>query len=110
MSVLASRIKLARELNSMTQETLGDAVGVTGLTVYRWETDKAYPRIQQLEKASEVLNKPLYWFFLPNDIEHTIIDESDLIALCDLYKSLNVTGRAKLLNTAIDLNDLARYH
>lgn len=109
MSVLGNRLKEARESVNITQEALGELLGVTGLTVSRWETDKAYPRIQQLEKASVVLSRPVYWFFLPYELDKAIINESDLITLCDLYRSLNPTGRAKLLSTAADLTELTKY-
>lgn len=109
MSILGNRIKEARESSNLTQDDLGKSLGVTGLTVSRWETDKAYPRIQQLEKASVVLSRPVYWFFLPYELDKAIVNESDLITLCDLYRSLNPTGRAKLLSTAADLNELTKY-
>ena len=109
MSILGNRIKEARESLHFTQDDLGKSLGVTGLTVSRWETDKAYPRIQQLENASRILSRPIYWFFLPYELDKAIVDEDDLITLCDLYRSLNATGKAKLLSTAADLSDLTRY-
>ena len=69
MVILAQRIKEAREAAGLTQEELGESVGVTMQTVYRWEAGTVFPRIQQVEKMAELFNRPCYWFFYPYEAQ-----------------------------------------
>ncbi|HBM96079.1 TPA: hypothetical protein DD394_00725 [bacterium UBP9_UBA11836] len=107
---IGERIREARELNQMTQGDLGIALETTGSTVHRWEKDKMRPRLQQIEKMAQILNKPVYWFFLPNDVEISVTKDEALTELCRVYSCLNQRGKAKLLSYACDLSDLARYN
>lgn len=69
---IGARIALARnEAGGMTQEELGDLVGVTTRSVQNWEGGVSIP-YKWLTKISEVLNKPVGWFLHgsePNDSE-----------------------------------------
>lgn len=53
---LGNRIKAARNRLGMTQEQLGDALGVTKQAVYRWEQDLDYPagRVPKLRRTLRV--------------------------------------------------------
>ena len=53
---LSTRIKAARKEKRLTQPDLADELGVSYMTVRRWETGKASPRIKEIEKTAEVLN------------------------------------------------------
>lgn len=47
-------LKELRKQNNMTQEQLGERVGVTNKTVSRWETGKYMPPIECLKLLSEI--------------------------------------------------------
>ena len=49
------RIKAAREAANMTQEQLGKKIGVTGVTIMRYEKNQREPRLEQLQKIAEIL-------------------------------------------------------
>lgn len=52
---IGKNIKRLRELNDLTQEELGKAVGVSSMAVSQWENDRAVPRMGSIEKLSKVL-------------------------------------------------------
>ncbi|MCQ2442579.1 MAG: helix-turn-helix transcriptional regulator [Oscillospiraceae bacterium] len=56
MNTLGERIKETRESIPMTQEELGKAIGVTGVTIMRYEKGQREPSLDQLQKLAEVLN------------------------------------------------------
>lgn len=45
-----------RKENNLTQQELGDLIGVSYKTISKWETGKGFPDISLLEKISDVLN------------------------------------------------------
>lgn len=51
-----SRIKQSREKANMTQEELGRKIGVTGVTIMRYEKNQREPRLDILERIATVLN------------------------------------------------------
>lgn len=50
------RIKEARENLALTQEELGQKIGVTGVTVMRYEKGQREPRLEQLQAIADALN------------------------------------------------------
>ncbi len=47
-------LKELRKQNNMTQEQLGERVGVTNKTISRWETGKYMPPIECLKLLSDI--------------------------------------------------------
>jgi transcriptional regulator with XRE-family HTH domain len=111
MGVLEERIKTARDLCGLTQKELCQTLDITEMTIYRWENGKSIPRLDKLEKLAELAQKPLYWFFLPN--ECTVIDAEAVSSLTyeilRVCQSLNLNGQARLLSLANDLKELDKY-
>lgn len=58
MSV-GTQIMYNRKLKKLTQEKLGDLLGISYMTVRRWETGKSNPDIAELQKISNVLDVPI---------------------------------------------------
>lgn len=69
MKMIGDRIKTAREALGMSQEELGQAVGVTRVTVSRWETNAIRPR-GKLPKLAKALKKPVEWF-QPQEVQQS---------------------------------------
>lgn len=55
MGDYGSRIKAAREAAGLTQEQLGEKLGVTGVTIMRYEKNQREPRQKQLERIAAAL-------------------------------------------------------
>lgn len=63
----AARIKKAREIRGLTQETLAGRVGTRRTYVIEWEGARHAPGARSLQKLSAVLGFPVYWFLIPPD-------------------------------------------
>lgn len=63
MKGYGERIKKAREAAKMTQEELGAKIGVTGVTIMRYEKNQREPRFEQLLEISYALKVPYLYFF-----------------------------------------------
>lgn len=56
---LGERIKLARQAAGISQEELAEKIGTKQTQVWRWESNRAEPRISFLKKIAEVTGVPL---------------------------------------------------
>ena len=54
--MFSTQLKKYRKNNRYTQKQLAEAVGVTQQAVAKWETDKASPDPEMLQKISSILN------------------------------------------------------
>ena len=54
--MFSTPLKKYRKTNGYTQKQLAEAVGVTQQAVAKWETDKASPDPEMLQKISSMLN------------------------------------------------------
>ena len=52
---IAERIKQSRKSKGLTQQGLADKLGVSYMTVRRWETGKTSPRMEEIEQLSKIL-------------------------------------------------------
>ena len=53
--VISSRIREQRKNKRMTQADLADVLGISEMTVRRWEGKKSSPRIEELKQISKAL-------------------------------------------------------
>ena len=65
-------LKELRKQNNMTQEQLGERIGVTNKTVSRWETGKYMPPIEHLKLLSD-----LYQISINEILTGEKLDEED---------------------------------
>jgi Zn-dependent peptidase ImmA (M78 family)/DNA-binding XRE family transcriptional regulator len=61
-----SRLTLARRRRGLSQIALAEALNVTRLTIYRYETGESDPPGEALERLSGVLRFPVSFFFGPD--------------------------------------------
>ena len=52
---LAEKLKIFRKRADLTQQELADAIGVSIMTVRRWEWGDRTPRLEEIEKIAEAL-------------------------------------------------------
>ncbi|CDT54026.1 hypothetical protein VCR15J2_390122 [Vibrio coralliirubri] len=60
---LGEKIKVAREANRYSQETIAECLNVSRSTVSAIERGKSTPSLALLLKISYITNRPLDWFF-----------------------------------------------
>lgn len=58
------RIKQAREIKKLTQKQLAEKVGVSEVTISRWESGERIPKATYLSNLSNVLDVPVGYFYL----------------------------------------------
>lgn len=64
MTDYGQMIKSAREEAGITQEALGKAIGVSGVTIMRYEKGQRNPSSKVIEEIAEVLGEPFLKRFL----------------------------------------------
>ena len=75
MHTLGRKIASARIAAGLTTEQLGAACGdVTAAAVYKWETDKALPRLDKLQLIAAATGKPVSYFLPDADVQPTAFD------------------------------------
>lgn len=62
LTELGRKIQMAREEKKIAQEQLAEAIGCSQSTLSNYENGKSRLYLSQLEKLSEVLDKPLAYF------------------------------------------------
>ncbi|ELI0359999.1 XRE family transcriptional regulator [Vibrio cholerae] len=80
MSLIGKNIKKHRERLGLSQEKLGEAVGVTKSTISQWELGKVDPKRSNIKKLSEVFS------VMPNVIEDDQ-EEDEYIKKIPYYKN-----------------------
>lgn len=60
---VGQRVKLARNLASMSQETLGDALHLTFQQVQKYEKGSNRIAASRMQEIAAVFNRPVAWFF-----------------------------------------------
>jgi len=71
------RIKVARESAGLTQEQLGKKLGITGVTIMRYEKNQRQPRLEQLGRIALALGTTVYEMMGQDWDGWTVIDKSD---------------------------------
>lgn len=78
--LIGKRIQEARQTydrKGMTQEELANLLGISPVTVSRWETGARQPSFKDIETIGKYFNKSISYFFEPNpkesDFESTFL-------------------------------------
>lgn len=69
---LKERIKLARKAASLSQAQLANSLGVSFMTVRRWESGEVSPRINEIQSLSKFLHTPVEYFIEEHDVINTM--------------------------------------
>ncbi|MDA0735157.1 MAG: helix-turn-helix transcriptional regulator [Chloroflexi bacterium] len=59
---LGSRLRRARNETGLSQEKVAEKIGVSWMTVHRWERSQRAVPDHLLDKVCELYNKPIRWF------------------------------------------------
>lgn len=80
MDGLETRIKKGREEAGLTQKQLAAAVGVSAMTIIRWESGEREPRAGELAAIAQATKKSLAWLVSGDDREEQmawLLEHSD---------------------------------
>lgn len=64
--ILGQNIERERSVRGLSQADLGQEVGVTGQTVYRWEKEKTWPTAQNVEDLAKFFGVPNWSLYMPH--------------------------------------------
>lgn len=65
--VIARKLRRGRRIADLTQEQAANKLGVTPGAVSDWERGVYYPTMSKLELASELYDRPVWWFLHPSE-------------------------------------------
>ena len=80
MNTYGSRIKAARESANLTQEGLGQKLGVTGVTIMRYEKNQREPRQDQFKRLAAALNVDVNWLMNGYTLAQRDQDQKDYMS------------------------------
>ena len=72
LSELAKRIRLARENAHLSQQTLGETIGVSDKSISAYEKGRSQPPLDNLRKIADATNYPLTYFTQEDNAEIAI--------------------------------------
>ena len=80
---IGQRIKKLMEQKGLSTRKLGAAIGVSGVTVHQWVTDKAKPRETALANLSAYFGVPAGWILFGEDapLAGSSIDDGEFITI-----------------------------
>lgn len=102
---VGTRIRLRRQVMKMSQEKLGDQLGVTFQQVQKYERGTNRVGASRLWRLSQVLDVPISYFFegLTNEIEAGEFSDNDQTPIVyDFIKSSDGVALAKALSEIKD--------
>lgn len=85
--MFGDRLKELRKQNDMSQEKLGEYLGVTNNAIYNWEVGKAQPSIESIIKIAELFNVSTDYLF---GMEKLDKEEKLIKALTEAGMILNI--------------------
>lgn len=110
-------IKREREAAGLTQEQLGEKIGVTGVTIMRYEKNQREPRLEQLRKIAVALDVTVsdfvdgdYWETLPDSEKQAAFsDNPQKELLLTAFGQLNSEGQNKAVERVEELTEIPKY-
>lgn len=72
MEALSYRLKMARNMLNISRVEAADMLGIHIQYLADIEGGRRIPSMKMMERISRAYMLPVFWFFLPEDIEQTI--------------------------------------
>lgn len=129
--MISSQIKRFRKEKGMTQEQLANAIGVSVMTIRRFEAGTREPKTPMLSKIAQVLGIPKLRFYEITEedkqIEEKVLAEihsgkygiipeylhlesdPNCIKLLNAFDKLNQTGKETAVQRVEELTEMERY-
>ena len=87
--MLSERIRKKRKEKGLNQLDLADILGLSEMTIRRWENGKVSPRIEEIEKTAEVLNTSVEYLMGFSDNDNMRIDNDHIQALKQVFEKVD---------------------
>ncbi|MCM2294690.1 helix-turn-helix domain-containing protein [Allorhizobium sp. BGMRC 0089] len=110
--LVGARIRRGRTMSSMSQETLGKALGITFQQIQKYEKGTNRASASRLAEISKITRLPISWFFqdidqdataqtLVEDPTHNFIQSSEGIKLCKAFVGLQTEASRSAVHAFI---------
>ena len=112
IETIIDRLAAARLSLGLTPEQLGEAVGVSGRSICRYEDGTRKITLETMLRLAAALNKDIAWFFTGNQsaASNKIFSLSDEESrILKIYRMLNEEGKQFLLECANNASEVSRY-
>jgi len=87
---IGEQIRMLRKSENLTQEQLGEKLNVSRQAVYKWESDRGYPDIQNLIRLSEIFDISIDELIKKDRVfQQRIIVKGGIVSNRRLLSSLN---------------------
>lgn len=107
MEVLGKRIKFFRKQKKLTQEELGKMVGLSTMSIRRYESGEREPDTTQLLKISEALGIHII-DLIENDYVNIEVADNGLHIVSDIITTITDVFENNLINYYRQLNDIGK--
>ena len=107
MSTVGERIKINRKKAGLNQEQLADAVGLSMMSIRRYENDDRIVTLENLKKIADALNIPVSRLMGDEWDASLTDDEVELIAD---YNKLTEKGKEVARERVRELTEIPRYY
>lgn len=98
MDTLGNRIKFLRNKYNLTQEHLGEIVGLHGSNIGRIENNKVYPTADILLKISAHFKVSCDWLLTGLNSDNDSCENADENILINSYRELSDEDKKEILN------------
>ena len=107
---IKDRIKVIRKNANITQEDFANQLGVSIMTIRRYESGKQEPKPTTLKKMAEILGVTVKDILIPEN-EKTESDAFDISEnrVLTAFRSLNDNGQKKAIEYIDDLSENPKY-
>lgn len=109
-------IKAARKAAGMTQEDLGEKLGISGSAIAQYETDNRKPKHDTLQRIAAALGIPIYDLLDDAEVNPEKANvksgykfTSNEKLLVRLFHTLNDDGQGKAIERVEELTEIPRY-
>ena len=110
---ISERIKYLRDLHNITQSELGRIAGVSDKAVSTWENGSAEPRMGAIQRIAEHFGVSKGWLIGESPLDDStpalVCSDEGERRLIEMYRSLNILGRRKALDSLEDLTQIEKY-
>ena len=97
--VLGGRLRRARNGTGLSQEKVAERIGVSWMTVHRWERSQRAIPDHLLDKVCELYDKPLRWFLT---LEEGDLEQENRPSKTQDFGSVTSAGARRLSSLIAD--------
>lgn len=105
---MAKKLREFRSASGMSVDAVGEQIGKSGKTISAWEVGRGQPDADKLVELCRLYKVKISDFYT-SEVSQSEPTRDDETRLLKAYRTLNASGRDKVIGYAEDLADLPKY-